>query len=96
MDRPRRGRAQWGQLVSPAYDVRVESATGSSGDSVRVLAADETAATAAALERFPEGWVATEVSDASDHGDAWGTDLTQPGAPLGPIVTEGEPPAIDE
>lgn len=76
-----------------AYDVQVENAAGTSGETVRVEAEDETTAAAAALERVPEGWTVARVSDATDHGEAWGVDLTTNIVPVGPtVVGEGPRP----
>lgn len=71
------------------YDVQVVSANGRTGDTIRVDAVDPEAASSAALALVPEGWTASRVSDASDHGEAWGFDTTAPDFPGGPLITEG-------
>lgn len=81
-----------------AYDVEVTSAGGTSGDAIRVEADSEATASAAALLRVPEGWVVSRVSDATEHGPAWGIDTTTNEVPPGPVIgeTEPAPPSIDE
>lgn len=76
-----------------AYDVQIVSPSGKSGETVRVEADDTEAAGAAALVAAPEGWVVERVSDATDHGEAWGLDLTQNVVPAGVVlISDGAPP----
>lgn len=76
-----------------AYDVQVGSATGSSGDTLRIEAEDAESAGAAALTRVPEGWVVANVSDATDHGEAWGVDTTTNEVPPTGRLIEHNPDA---
>lgn len=73
-----------------AYDVQVASESGRSGETIRVEADDAERAGAAALERVPAGWRVERVSDATDHGEAWGIDLTQNTEPAGTVIERAE------